>query len=259
MTPKFTGKSAPLSSSGLANVCEDLKVKQAEIWAVLHVETTGCGFLPDRRPKILFERHIFHRETLGKFDAQPDISNRTPGGYGDGGAHQYERLVKAIGFDEQAALHSASWGIGQIMGFNAQTAGFRDVTEMITAMAESEDNQLLAMAEFLKNSNGKLDKALQSHEWETFAQGYNGTNFQQHKYDEKLEAAFAQFSVLLPDLNVRTAQVFLTYLGLDPGTIDGVMGHRTRSALEEFQQQEKLPVTGEPDPGTIERITTKIG
>jgi len=65
--------------------------------------------------------------------------------------------------------------------------------------------------------------------------------------------------VLLPDLNVRTAQVFLTYLGLDPGTVDGVMGQRTRSALEEFQQQEKLPVTGEPDPGTIERITTKIG
>jgi len=259
MTPKFIGKSAPLSSSGLANVCADLKVKQAEIWAVLHVETSGYGFLSNRQPKILFERHIFHDETQGRFDSQPDISNKTPRGYGDGGVHQYERLAKAIAFDEQAALRSASWGLGQIMGFNAKAAGSTDVNEMITKMVESEDNQLLAMAEFLKNSNGRLDKALQTHDWETFAQGYNGANFKQNKYDEKLQAAFAQFSVLLPDLNVRTAQVFLTYLGYHPGTIDGVMGQRTQSALEEFQQQERLPVTGAPDPGTIERLTTKVG
>jgi hypothetical protein len=31
-----------------------------------------------------------------------------------------------MALDEQAALRSASWGIGQIMGFNAKEAGFAD-------------------------------------------------------------------------------------------------------------------------------------
>jgi hypothetical protein len=252
MTPKFIGKSAPLSSSGLANVSEDLKVKPAEIWAVLHVETAGYGFLPDRRPKILFELHVFSNQTNQQFDPAeigPD--------YGADGAHQYERLAKAIAFDEQAALRSASWGLGQIMGFNAQAAGFQNVDEMIAAMVESEGNQLVAMAQFLKNTG--LDSKLRSQDWRGFAEGYNGKGFERNNYDKKLEAAFVQYSVLLPDLNVRTAQMLLTYLGLHPGTIDGVMGRRTRSALEEFQQKEGLPVTGNPDAATIERLTVKVG
>jgi hypothetical protein len=36
--------------------------------AVLTVETLGSGFLPDRRPRILFERHFFPSETKGAFD-----------------------------------------------------------------------------------------------------------------------------------------------------------------------------------------------
>src|SRR5216683_2352965 len=135
MSPNFVGKSLPLSSSGLANVTEDLKVKAAEIWSVLHVETAGYGFLADRRPKILFELHVFSDQTNQPFDPAgigPD--------YGADGAHQYERLAKAITFDEQAALRSASWGLGQIMGFNAKDAGFPDgVNQMITAMIESEE------------------------------------------------------------------------------------------------------------------------
>src|SRR5713226_4155427 len=103
-------KSMPLSESGLTNVCSQLGTDAAAIWAVLHVETAGCGFLADRRPPILFERHIFSRETNRQFDAQGDISNPAPGGYGAGGTHQYDRLEKAMKLDKQAALRSASWG-----------------------------------------------------------------------------------------------------------------------------------------------------
>jgi hypothetical protein len=46
------------------------EVGLAEIWAVFSVETSGCGFLTDRRPKILFERHIFSHLTNGRYDAQ---------------------------------------------------------------------------------------------------------------------------------------------------------------------------------------------
>ncbi|MGG7377547.1 N-acetylmuramidase domain-containing protein, partial [Escherichia coli] len=39
------------------------------MWAVIHVESSGAGYQADRRPKILFERHVFHRLTGGRFDA----------------------------------------------------------------------------------------------------------------------------------------------------------------------------------------------
>jgi hypothetical protein len=113
MAAEFVGNGRPLSMVGLANVNDQVGIQAAEIWSVLHVETSGCGFLADRRPQNLFERHIFSRETGGKFDiTNPDISNRTPGGYGASGAHQYDRLAEAIKLDRGrppcAALRGAS-------------------------------------------------------------------------------------------------------------------------------------------------------
>jgi len=258
MAPQFKGKALPLSDTDLAQVCQQLETKAAHIWAVLHVETTGCGFLPDRRPKILFERHKFSEATHGKFDGQhPEISNPKQGGYGLGGPHQYDRLREAIALDEVAALNSTSWGIAQILGSNAKIVGYNDASTMVSVMIESEGNQLQAMANFLKHN--KLDAALRSLDWRTFANGYNGRDFEKNKYDKRLEAAFAQYSALLPDLNVRAAQVFLTYLDVNPGTIDGVLGPRTKSALEQFQLNENLAVTGEIDAATVQMLRARVG
>jgi len=253
MAAEFVGNGVPLSTVGLTTVSDQVGIQAAEIWSVLHVETSGCGFLVDRRPQILFERHIFSRQTGGKCDVtNPDISNRTPGGYGASGAHQYDRLAEAIKLDREAALRSASWGIGQIMGFHAEDLGYVHVEEMVAAMVESEDNQLVAIARFLKN-NG-LDEKLRTHNWAAFARGYNGANYAQNSYDRKLQAAFASYSVLLPDLNVRAAQLLLTYKGFAPGRVDGQIGPRTRSALSEFQRTVGLPVTSEADAATLEKL-----
>ncbi len=65
---EFQGLATALSSDGMATVAEALHVRNPEIWAILSVETAGCGYLPDRRPQILFERHVFHRLTKGKYD-----------------------------------------------------------------------------------------------------------------------------------------------------------------------------------------------
>jgi hypothetical protein len=142
------------------------------------------------------------------------------------------------------------------MGFNAKAAGFADVNTMITAMVGSEDDQLLAMANFLKHN--RLDTPLRSHDWRSFARGYNGPNFEQNDYARKLEKAFAQYSEALPNLDVRAAQVFLTYLGFQPGAIDGIMGPNTRSALREFQQREGVSQTGNADPATLDKLRTKL-
>ena len=51
----FAGTGAPLSETGIKLETERLGVEPAVLWAVLRVETNGCGFLSDRRPQIAAE------------------------------------------------------------------------------------------------------------------------------------------------------------------------------------------------------------
>jgi len=253
--PDFAAQGTPLTAAGMDRVSADLNVGAAELWSVMSVETSGSGFLPDRRPKILFERHVFHRLTGGQFDDDdPDISQPTGGGYGLGGSHQYDRLAAAIAFDRAAALKSASWGLGQVLGENFQTAGFADVETMVQLMVESEDNQFAAMAAFMK-SNG-LDHPLRDHDWAGFARRYNGPNFAANNYDGHLADAFHRYSTgALPDMQVRQVQVLLTYKGFSPGGIDGLAGNHTTNAIKAFQQSLGKPDTGQIDAELLADLT----
>lgn len=244
----FFGKGLPFDAAALKQACALLGAGPAELWAVLTVETRGFGFFADRRPQILFERHVFHRLTGGRFDAaHPQISSPVAGGYA-GGPGEYARLEQAMALDRRAALCSASWGVGQLMGFHHRSAGFRSLEAFIAAMVRDESSQLLAMARFIKA--GGLDSALRRHDWPSFALGYNGPDFKKNDYDSRLEAAHARHCVHLPDLRLRAAQAALYYLGIDTGPIDGLRGRRTRSALVEFQRRRGLQVTGELDEAT---------
>jgi peptidoglycan hydrolase-like protein with peptidoglycan-binding domain len=238
----FVGAALPLTMDGLAAAATHLGVDPGALWSVVIVETSGCGFLPDRRPSILFERHIFSRRTRQRFDASnPEISGPA-GGYGRPGAYQYERLERAIGCDRLAALESASWGLGQIMGFNATVAGFRDAEDMVAQMLGGENAQILGMARFVRA--GGMHTALQRRDWSEFARRYNGSDFARNRYHEKLATAHASLSAGgLPDLAVRAVQLYLTYHGFDPGKIDGVAGARTRAAITAFATQHDLPAT----------------
>lgn len=240
----FEGKAKPLSVEGVDDARLTLMVDLPALWAVMTVETKGCGFLADRRPVILFERHIFHRRTNGRFDAvAPDLSNAKPGGYGPGGAAQYERLIRAIDLDRTAALESTSWGLGQIMGFNSVAAGFADVEAMVAAMSQSEDAQLHGMAFFIRNEG--IAEYLKIKDWKSFAYHYNGRNFQKNKYDTNLAHAYARFIMgPLPDLRIRAAQLYLTVLGFNPHGVDGWFGVNTQKALVRFQQEHNLVATG---------------
>ena len=252
----FRGTACALSSDGLAAVAGNLGVNAPEIWTVLAVETSGCGYLPDRRPQILYERHIFHRLTQGQYD-DGDISDPSPGGYGAMGAHQYDRLAAAMAEDTDAALQSASWGIGQIMGENYAGAGFQNVEDMVTAMCASEDQQLAAMASFLVNNN--LQTALAVHDWSTFAHGYNGPNYAINHYDVRLNIQFQKYSAgVLPDLNVRAAQLYLTYLNYQPGPVDGIAGAHTVSALAQFQSDQGLPGASTIDESAVAQLQAAL-
>ena len=194
----FARQGRPLTSDGMSTVCEALGVGEPEVWAVLTVETRGFGYLADRRPQILFERHIFSKRTDGKHDKKnPSISNRTPGGY-EGGAAEYDRLKKAMALNADEALKSASWGLPQVMGFNHRVVGFDSAGAMVEAMVDSEDSQLKAMANFIM-ANPKCRIGIQRSDWATFAACYNGPDFRKNDYDNRLAAAFEKNKRMLPD------------------------------------------------------------
>jgi len=253
----FAGKALALDQASFDAVAAQLAAGAAEIWAVLDVETSGCGFFADRRPLILFERHVFSKRTKRKYDQQhPDISNAQPGGY-RGGAAEYERLAAAIALDRKAALESTSWGIGQIMGFNAAAAGYADAEALVAASMDSEGNQLHAMARFLATNH--LVDPLRSRDWAAFARGYNGPAYAKNRYDQNLAGAYARYSTgPLPDLSVRAAQLYLGYLHYEPGPVDGWLGKRTRSALSAFQGDNDLPTSGAADEATMLKLRAKI-
>lgn len=256
----FQGVAAPLSAHGLGNAASRLDAQLPAVWAVLTVETSGSGFLADRRPKILFERHKFHALTHGRFaNVAPDLSQPTAGGYGDTGAFQYERLARAMSLDETAALKSASWGLGQVMGFNAEAVGFGDVRSMVSAFCACEDAQLAAMAAFV--SNAGLARALRQGDWAAFAAGYNGRDFQRNDYDTKLATAHARYQVgPLPDLLVRWTQMALIFSGVPGvGAVDGWFGQNTQFALLRFQRDAGLQPTGKPDAPTVARLAQRMG
>jgi N-acetylmuramidase/Putative peptidoglycan binding domain len=247
---QFAAAGLPLTNESVEQAAGVLGVDRLTILAITEVETAGCGFLADRRPQILFERHIFHRLTGGQFDAiSPRISAPTCGGYGRGGAYQYERLELAMQLDSEAALRSTSWGMGQTMGFNAEMVGYRNAADMVEAFADCEQAQLLAIARFCKK-RGLADE-LRSQDWTGFAYAYNGPNFSANNYDGKLRACYHRLkSGKGLDLKVRTAQMHMMYLGLYSGKIDGLKGPATSRALARLQKRCGLSVDGDLDDRT---------
>jgi hypothetical protein len=255
----FFGPGTALTSSGVAAVLAPATLGQPELWSVLSVETSGCGYLADRRPKILFERHIFSRLTGHQFDADDsDISQPTSGGYGPSGAHQYDRLNAAMQLDASVALKSASWGLGQIMGENYHDAGYTSVESMVSDMVASEDNHLRAMVNFI-GAQGLIGP-LMEHNWASFARRYNGPNYAANNYDGLLGHFYSQYSAgAMPDLNVRTAQIYLRYLKYSIGAIDGVPGPATRVSVLAFQAKSGMAQTGAIDDALMAALKSALG
>lgn len=257
---EFSGTASPLTSGDIKNEASALDVDAAAISAVCQVESAHSGFLPDKRPKILFEAHAFHTLTRGVYDrAYPNISapfwDRSL--YGPSGAHQYDRLSVAIGLNRLAGLESASWGRFQIMGSNYKAAGFSDVEKFVQAMMDSEANHLLAFGNFCQ-STGILGY-LRDHDWEHFALRYNGPG-NVADYAGKLADAYEANQSTGPTsdptgsptlLRVGSTGVLVVRLQQQLNklryqiSVDGSFGPRTEQAVVKFQQKHSLIADGE--------------
>jgi len=173
----------------------------AMLLAIREVEGRSEGFLADRRPIILFERHKFWQNLAnrrGKLFADnistvhPDICNSQRGGY-LGYAREYDRLEKAAGIDKDAAHMSASWGTFQIMGSNHRISGYPKLDDFINAAYNSEIDHLNMVLNFISNQPNMLQAARQFN-FHRFAVLYNGPS--QQGYDTRLQQAVHKYKSL---------------------------------------------------------------
>ena len=187
-----------LSPESWARAAELLDAEVAAVRAVARVEAGPWGaFLRSGEPVILFERHLFRRETGGRYDAfrvpglgEPEaiISSPRTGGWGPLGV-QHKRLAAAAALDRPAALRSTSWGLFQILGRNHALAGFPRLEDFVAATRRDVDAHLAAFVAFVA-SQPRMARALREKDWATFARLYNGPAYRANEYDLKLAAAY---------------------------------------------------------------------
>lgn len=267
-TLPFPCTSIRLSSVDFNSAIGTLEIDAAAVWAILDVESGKAGNLPDRRPQILFERAVFHHRTNGAYDdTHPGISAPTWGGY-LGGAAEYGRLGHAYALNPDAALQSASWGLGQIMGFNFSPAGFDSAQDFVRAACASEAAQLQQFVSFLQQTG--VAAPLQAHDWVTVAGKYNGPG-QVGAYSQNLATSYAKLQGpgALPDLDVRAAQLYLRFLAsangipawnpaAGPAGIDGIWGPNTQAALHAFQIAQGIAPTTAVDAGVLASLVAAL-
>ena len=192
--PNFKGRAKRLDDVDLPRLGALIGVGEDEIHAVLDVESRGSGFDRAGRPAMLFEPHIFWRE-LGQSSKRTQAAAAGlayPKWRRDNYlADSYPRLIAAIGIDETAALRSASWGLGQIMGHNHAAAGYASPQAMVAAFCDDEEAHLAAMVAFIKAAH--LDDDLRAHDWVAFARGYNGPGYAQNDYHGRLGRSYARW------------------------------------------------------------------
>ena len=250
MACEFIGNPSPLTASDFERAAASLECEVAALRAVAKVESLGSGFLRDGRPKILFERHKFHRFTGGQYShGHPDISSPRAGGY-LGGVREYDRLGIAMALDRDAALKSASWGAFQIMGFNHALAGFEAVEPFARAMASGSSAQLAAFVAFIRSQG--LDRALREHDWPAFARGYNGADYRRNRYDARMASAYRQYSGQTAAPTAPQPVLRRGDRGLPVATLqrllgvsaDGIFGPQTRAAVRRVQASARLVQDG---------------
>ncbi|TMJ04328.1 MAG: DUF3380 domain-containing protein [Alphaproteobacteria bacterium] len=271
-------------------------VRPAGFLALIEVETNGQPFEPDgATPRFLPERHKFFSELKahapGKLPkavaaglAIPKWSPKTQ--YKDLRSDEGRKAVFArmVAIDAECAHRACSWGLGQIMGFEAEHLGYPNAIEMVRTMRASPEAQLEAIARFLKSK--KIVAALNAgdhctvgsscHNYADVALRYNGEQYAQHNYDGRLADADKRWTRKLAAMGVNPApdapseptrpvppeqllsraqiqelQARLRTLNYaEAGMADGVWDTKTTAAIAAFQAHEGLTVTGSYDDAT---------
>lgn len=190
-----SGDGRKLVTSDFKNAAHDLGCETAAVRAVAEVESGGrTGFDSKKRPKILFEIHLFRDNTKRKYDVShphlsaPYSSWRRRESYKK---DQWKVIREAFALDPAAAVKSASWGMFQVLGSNYKICGWKSVRQFVDDMFVSEAQHMRAFLGFCRANN--LVRHLKTKNWAAFARGYNGPDYASNAYDTKMAAAYKRY------------------------------------------------------------------
>lgn len=182
----LTNRAAPAATpEDIADIASRLGATTAQLRAVAFVESSGGGFDMQGRPKILFERHLFFRQTQGRYGITP-YSNPSGGGYTES---SWSKLTEACAKDPDAALGACSWGKFQVLGRYWSDFGYASAWELAHSMTLGEAAHYELFARYIEHNNlGDELRAIDG-DPETcrgFSSGYNGAGYRKFAYHTRI-------------------------------------------------------------------------
>lgn len=171
-----------------------LGVTPAHIRAIIKVESGGKSYDDRGRPIILFEPHIFHRRTEGRWSPSSfSYAKWRSLPYPRTFDARWAQMADAADCNFDVALESASWGLFQVMGFHWKALGFANVVDMIETMVASEAGHLDVVCRFIE-ANGLAKKLAACRRGDPtscipFVKAYNGAGFAKNNYHRKFARA----------------------------------------------------------------------
>ena len=256
----FQGEARPLKEKDIPRIAHLIGTGEDEIRAFMEVEAAGSGFDSEGRPKMLFEPHVFYRNLSGDNRSKAVAEGLAYRSWGEQPypSDSYPRIKQAMEIDKKAALLSASWGAGQILGTNFSIVGYASIEQMVNSFMDDEEEHIEAMIKFILANS--IDDDIRAHRWATVARVYNGPGYKKWGYHTKLAKAFRKWQGV-PDIDwspdqedtdgpgiengeeLKQVQRRLRELGYsETGAADGKWGTRTRAAVLGFRADKGLPI-----------------
>lgn len=259
----------------IAAVAKAQDIEPAALKAVIEVESGGraTGKVDGKdMPLILYEFHVFYRypgltaaqrnEAVSRKLAAPRWGDLP---YAKSLSARYNQLNRAATINEQAAYAACSWGVGQVLGENAEWLGYGTPKELAEKTMESVSGQIEVMLAFIRKA-GLMDE-LHARDWRGFARRYNGPG-QVDFYSTRMAAAYKRHAggdwkpTNIHELAMRVGskgdhvaamQRKLRGLGYHLH-VDGDFGPATRRMIMQFQAEHGLTADGIAGPATMARI-----
>lgn len=284
----FKGAAKRIDDIDLPRIAHRIGVGEDEMHALIDTETNGKGFDSAGRPRMLFEPHRFYANLSGaqrERAVKEGLARKTwkvDGKVPRYPSDSYPRLIKAMAINETAALKSASWGLGQVMGENHVSAGYDSPQAMVRAFMADEENHLEAMVNFIVTNHidddlralAALTRPTKPEDCIPIVRVYNGSGFRDNNYHVKFadnhnkwrkipDTAWSPETPMkaqpsaapkpvarpagpLDKKVVENVQNLLIERGyFEVGLVDGKFGSKTRGAIGAFEADNGLPMTGE--------------